>query len=490
MRSITICVVLLLNGCGSLMMMKPERQAGKDLEPPEKWKSIGTEHQGAVSLGWLQAFEDPDMERLVAEAIEYNRDLKVAAARLRAAKEGTVLGRAARLPSISVSGVGSRTGSRVRDETGLLQPWRAVKDYGLSLNLSWEIDLWGRLRNLEQAAVEDYATALADFRGARLSLAANTAKAWYNLIAAGQQVELAGQTRDSFRRNFRITERNYKAGDPAASPLDVQFGRNNVASAERGLISRRFARDEAKRSLELLLGRYPAALISEREELPKLRRDVPAGLPSELLMRRPDLVATAAALRASAERADVALKDFLPSIRLSAARSNGSDELYDVIAHPMSIVWNVAASIAQPVFQGGALTADVRRTLALNKAAIEAFAGVALQAFEEVESAMAREQSLAEQETFLETEVAQADLAETQASRDYAEGIVGILEILEAQRRAFNARNAMIALRNERLQNRIDLHLALGGDFEAVPPAPTKTARADLMEQSLSMSAR
>ena len=101
---------------------------------------------------------------------------------------------------------------------------------------------------------------------------------------------------------------------------------------------------------------------------------------------------------------------------------------------------------------------------------------------------MTREQSLAEQETFLETEVAQADLAETQASRDYAEGIVGILEILEAQRRAFNARNAMIALRNERLQNRIDLHLALGGDFEAVLTAPAETAGADSVEQSLTMN--
>lgn len=487
MRAITICVALLLPGCGSVLMTEPERQAGKDLEPPDTWTSTETGHEGVVALGWLQTFEDPEMERLVAEAIEYNRDLKAAAARLRVAKEGTIFGRAARLPSVSVSGSGSHSRSRVRDEDDVLQPWGRFEDYGLSLNLSWEVDLWGRLRNLHRATVDDYEAAEADFRGARLSLAANTARAWYNLIAAGEQVELARKTRDSFSRNYRITYRNYKAGDDTASALDVQFGRNNVASAERGLISRQLARDDAKRSLEILLGRYPAASLQDRVGLPELPRDVPTGLPSELLMRRPDLAAAAAALRASAERAEAAPKNLLPSIRLSGERSNASQKLGDVIMNPLSVAWSVAASIAQPVFEGGTLTAEARQALARNEAAIASFAGTALRAFAEVESAMAREQSLAEEETFLATEEAQAALAEKSALRDYTQGIVGILAILESQRRAFNARNAMISLRNERLQTRIDLHLALGGDFESVPPAPPEEPRVNPVEQSLFM---
>ena len=336
--------------------------------------------------------------------------------------------------------------------------------------VSWEVDLWGRLRNLHRASKEDFSAEGADFYGARLSLAGNVAKAWYNLIAARQQLVLAQQTRDSFDANYRITERNYRAGDATASPLSVQFARNNVASAERSVIARRLSRDESRRTLEILLGRYPAAAVEGRDDLPTLDSTVPAGLPADLLMRRPDLLAAAADLRASAERATASKKNLLPSIRLSGGASTVSDQLSELLSDPTSIAWNVAASISQPLFQGGRLMAQARISHALNEASVISFASAALRAFREVESAIDRERSLAAQEEFLEVELAQANLAETQASRDYSEGIVGILEILESQRRAFNARNSMISLRNQRIQNRIDLHLALGGDFELPPP--------------------
>ena len=474
MRYISVFLVLVLQGCAAFRMPKPERQAGNNLELPAMWENAGTGNEGRISTGWLKTFEDPEMEKLVSEALENNRDLRATEARLKAAKEGTVFGRGPRLPSITASGSGSVSGSRVRNDTGTLDPWSTSDDYGLALNLSWEIDLWGRLRNLHQAAIEDYIAPSADFRGARLSLAAITAKAWCNLIIAGQQVVLARDTRESFTRNERITYRSYLAGD--VSSLSVQFSRNNVASAERSLINRQLARDEAARTLESLLGRYPSALIQEREgedALPFLSLMVPAGLPSELLMRRPDLVAAAADFRASVGRADAARKDLLPSIRLTGRGSTASGELSNLIADPRSIAWNTAASIAQTVFQGGVPTAQARQALARNEAARQNFEAVALQAFRELESTLSRDHSLANQERFLAEEEKQADDAEQQAIREYSDGLVGILEILEAQRRAANARSSMISLRNQRLQNRIDLHLALGGDFETLPePLP------------------
>ena len=484
---VTACIMALLQGCGS---PEPKRQGSKDPELPQTWTNAVSANQGQVAFGWLAEFEDPQLEQLVTEALDRNRDLRIAAARLQAARESTIIAGAARLPQITASGSGSYSESRVTDETGDLQPFTNDKDSRLSLSASWEIDLWGRLANLRQAAIEDYEAELADYRGARLSLAANTVKAWYNLIAAHQQVELAFQTRDSFQRNYRITERNYKAGDPTASSLDVNFGRNQVASAERSLISRQLGRDEAKRSLELLLGRYPATAIAGHDELPTLDRAIPAGLPSELLMRRPDLVAAAADLRASAERASAAHKRLLPSIDLSAsgATTIPSLDLLNLIRDPSTITRAVAASVTQPVYRGGSLRAQARRALALNEAAIATFSSVALRAFREVESALATEHSLATQERFLEIELRQANLAETQASRDYSEGIVGILSVLEAQRRAFNARNSMIALRNGRIQNRIDLYLALGGDFETPLPPVAQGQRAESTRQRVSMN--
>ena len=481
----TLFVVSLLSSCG---LTKPGRQAPADLEIPEDWKAVGIGHQGVVpEMGWLQTFDDPEMERLVTEAVERNRDIRVAAIRLRAAKERTIFSRAARLPVISTSGSASHTEVRSDDGTGGLGPWRDFENYDLSLNLSWEVDLWGRLRNLDRAGQEDYIAEEADFRAARFSLAANTARAWCNLIAARRQVDLARQTRDIFLRNFRITERNYKAGDPAASALDVQFGRNQVASAERGLIARERARDEARRSLELLLGRYPAAEIEGRDDLPELASSVPAGIPSDLLMRRPDLVAAAADLRASAERADAARKNLLPAIRLSASGSTSSDELADLVSNPLSIAWNVAAALSQPIIEGGTLLAQARIALLQNEASIESFAAIALRAFREVESALAVDRFLAAEAIFLETELVQANLAETQSMRDYSEGLVGVLSLLEAQRRAFNARSSEILLSNERLQNRIDLHLALGGDFGALPPSELDDPAADPAEETASL---
>jgi multidrug efflux system outer membrane protein len=284
-------------------------------------------------------------------------------------------------------------------------------------------------------------------------------------------VQLAVKTRESFARNYRIIERNYKAGDDTASPLDVQYGRTNVASAERALINSRLGRDEAARPLEVLLGRYPKAELKARDELPAPDAKVPSGLPSELLWRRPDLVAAAADLRSSANRADAARKDLLPSISLTGRGTSTSAGLSEILIDPEYIVWNVAASLAQTVYAGGEPSARARQALAQNEAAVRNFAAVALEAFREVESALATERSLAEQVEFLDIELKQAALAETQASRDYSEGLVGILEILEAQRRAVDARNSMILLRNQRLQNRVDLHLALGGDFATLPPA-------------------
>ncbi|MDB4512487.1 TolC family protein, partial [bacterium] len=264
--------------------------------------------------GWLGEFGDARMTKLVNEALAHNFDLKATAARLRAAKEGTIIGRSARLPSLNASTSYRRSGTK---QTSI------AENYSLSLNASWEADLWGRLRNSELASRADYASTLADFRGARLSLVANTAKAWCNLVTAEQQLALAQKTLESYRQALPVVERRYKAN--TLRSVDVQFARNNVAGAERSLRVRKLNRDNAARSLELLLGRYPSASVASSNQLPNLSPNPPSGLPSELLERRPDLQAARADLYASAQRAEVARKNLLPSLRLTASASGGDD---------------------------------------------------------------------------------------------------------------------------------------------------------------------
>ena len=338
-----------------------------------------------------------------------------------------------------------------------------TESYGLNLAASWEPDLWGRLRDLTSAADADERAAIEDFRGARLSLAANAAKAYTNLISAGQQVADAQFTLESFEKNLRIIERNYKA--TGEGPLDIQFARTNVSSAQRTLEVRRLARQNVARTLEVLQGKYPSGGSRAKRELPSLPGSVPSGIPAGLIERRPDLAAARADIFASAKRADAARKRLLPDFSLTGSSGAAGARLSDLTSLDF-LVSSISARVDQVVFDGGALKAQARGALARNDRFVNEYAQLALEAFREVEATISADRSLALQEKFLNDEVRQAEQAEKQANRDYAEGVnPNILSVLEAQRRANNARSAIIRLRNQRLQNRFDLHLALGGDF-------------------------
>ena len=446
-------LILALTGCEALK--GPQAVSTSKIDAPAAFSEARTGQNAKISTGWLREFGDSRMTSLVNEALKHNLDLKAAGYRLKAAKEGTIIGGAARKPTVSASTGYRRSGG---------ENVSSSESYSLSLNASWEPDLWGRLRNIDLASRADYAASVADYRGARLSLAANTARAWCNLVTAERQLDLAERTVLSYEKALPVVERRYRAQTLRA--VDVQFARNNVANAERTLRSRKLNRDDAARSLEVLLGRYPSATIVSSSTLPTLRKDIPTGLPSGLLARRPDLQAARADLFASAQRAESSRKDLLPSLNLSGSLSNGESTIRRAF-DPNFLVYSVAASLAQTIYRGGALSAQTHAALERNRAEISDYASTALFAFREVESAIGADHSLREQETFLETEVEQSNRAEKRALNDITLGIDGasFLEYLEAQRRAESARAALISLRNLRLQNRIDLHLALGGDF-------------------------
>ena len=433
----------------------PKAVTSKNLDLPGAFSQAKSGQNAEISTGWIKEFRDSRMTKIVKDALAHNQGLKAAAYRLKAAREGTIIGRASRLPSLNAS-----TSYRKTDSLDV----SSNENYSISLNAVWEPDLWGRLRNLDYSARANYSASIADFRGARLSLAANTAKAWCNLVTSEQQLELAKTNVESFSQALIVVERRYKAN--TLRSVDVQFARNNVANSKRSLSVRQLGRDNAARNLEVLLGRYPAATINSSTDLPSLSESIPIGLPSKLLERRPDLEAARARLVASAQNAEAARKSLLPNLRLTGGSSNGSDTFRRAF-DPNFLVYSIASSLAQTVYQGGALSARARAALEQNRAAIEEYTRLALLAFREVESAVGTDRSLTEQERYLRQEVKQSQLAVKRALSDISLGIDGasFLEYLEAQRRAEAAGISLIRLKNQRLQNRIDLHLALGGDY-------------------------
>jgi NodT family efflux transporter outer membrane factor (OMF) lipoprotein len=448
------CTILVVSSCGLAHL--PRAQDRLNINTPSVWQAAGNQNNQKISQGWLQEFSDARLRETVRQAQEHNQDLQATAARLRAAKELTIQSRASLLPRLNAGGSGGFSDS----DSG------SSERYGLTIASSWEPDLWGRLRDLNRAVAADFDAAVAELRNARLSLAAATAKSYCNLISAQQQLVLAETTRDSFEKNLRIIERNYKAGVPNVRALDVQLGRSNVSAAQRSAKARELERDNSTRALEVLLGKYPSTTFQSGRDLPTLSRAIPLGMPAQLVERRPDLQASRARIVATALRASASRKNLLPNLSLLGSATLNQATVSRLL-NPSDLATSISANLTQALYAGGALESEVREAVARNQAAIHDYAQLALEAFLEVESAIAAESSLAAQENDLQKEVEQAALAERQAERDYSEGIDGvdILSVLESQRRANNARSALIRLKNERLQNRIDLHLALGGSF-------------------------
>jgi len=449
-----------LAGCASALPPSPVLP-----ETPAQWSALDTEISPAAlsDRGWLADFGDARLESLVAEAVTANHDLTAAAARLSAAREQARIAGAARLPEIDLGLSAARS---KRAPSGLsASSARAVTSYGLDASASWEIDVWGRIRAGSQATIRDFEAAHADWRGARLSLAAEVARDWFLLAETHAQEQLASRTVASFQRSLDVVEERYRAG--LSTALDMHLARENAATAESNLAMRRQVRDAAARALETLLGRYPLAGIAAAElSLPRLSRDIPAGIPSDLLGRRPDLVAGEKRFEAASARVSEARRVRLPSLKLTAAGGTASDTLRNLLDWDY-LVWSIVSDLTQPLFTGGRLSAELALAEARDREAIELYAQAILNAFREVESALAAETYLTEQEQALAKASAEAGEAADLALDSYGRGLADMVTLLEAQRRAFTAESTYLRTARERLDNRVNLYLALGGDFIA-----------------------
>jgi len=451
------------------------------VEVPTQWTAAGDSQAQSDDgeFSWWRQFDDRELDRLVVAALDNNRDLDAASARVDAAMAQAGIAGADLLPQIDVGANGAR---RNQNFIGFPIPGRdqevlsvTSSNFGASLNISWELDLWGRLRAQRDAASSRSQATLADYDGARLSLTGQVAKAWFAAVEAQQQLDLAVATLDSRRRSRQRIERRYRSGTRPA--LDLRFAISNEAAAQANLASRQRQLDLSVRQLQLLLSRYPDGFLSsivEGVELCEPPPEVPAGLPSELVARRPDLVATENRLAAAGLDVTQARANLYPRLSLTGSGGTLSAEVQDLLDDSFS-VWSLAANLLQPVFQGGRLRAGIDLSEARLREVGETYAQQILRAFGEVEAALAAETFLAERELALEEAAKQSTAAERLANDRYEYGLDGYLAVLEAQRNAFLAQSEWISARRQRLDNRVDLNLALGGN---IYPSQTATAAA------------
>jgi NodT family efflux transporter outer membrane factor (OMF) lipoprotein len=463
-----------LAGCVSAPERRPVDVA---FDVPPAWSGDGSGQPEPTDTAWWESFDDPHLGRLVDLALERNHDLRAAVARLdRAAADARIAG-ADLEPSV---GLGLDATRRRQNFIGFPIPGSGdgvpsstFESFGVSLDTIWEADLWGRVRAGARAAVAEMQASAADLRGARQSIAAQTAKVWFSILEARQQAALAEASVESFRLSAGQVRSRYESG--VRSALDLRLALSNLAGAEALLELRRRQLDLAVRQLEVLLGRYPSGALLETYsagDLPATPGPVPAGLPSELLARRPDLIAAERRLAAADQRYVAARRSLYPRLTLTAGGGTASDSMGDLLDGDFR-VWSLVAGLTQPLFQGGRLRAGVERADASSREALSLFAGRVLDAFAEVESALAAERYLAERELHVADAARQLVAARRLAEQRYHRGVGIYLVVLESQTRALTAESELLAVRRQRLDNRIDLHLALGGGFEeGVPAAP------------------
>lgn len=437
------------------------RVAKLEVEVPDDWSATAEASDDYVGDAWLADLDDPRLMGIIEEALAYNHDLKAAAARLDAALATTVANRADFWPSLGVSGTGNRT--RRSQASGVSQT-SFNESFGLTARLNWEIDLWGKVRNGYRAELADAEAAWADYQAAKLSLTARVAKAWYAAVEANEQFELEKRILEALTESSQIVEENFASG--IAGALDVRLIRANLASSKSSLEQRRRTKDATTRTLETLLGRYPKSEIEIATGFPEIPVGIEAGLPSDLLLRRPDVLAAERRLAAAEQRKFETSKARLPSFDLSLSRGTSASEVDGIFEFIENRIWSQSLTIAQTLFQGGRLRANYQRSKAQYEQSVETYAQTVLTAFREVEIALANQDSYAADYEALKVAAEESVEAEKLAWEEYSSGLTDITTVLDSIRRSITAQRSYIQVANQRIQSRIDLYLALGGGME------------------------
>lgn len=457
---------LILTACVTRNPGDAQLDAALTSQIPEHWTAARIRVPGESATGWLEDFDTDVLMNLAQEAVGQNYDLASSAARVRSSAARVRVVGADRLPQIDWDHDVSRS-QGLRGAS--FQSVRA-NNFGQGFDLAWEVDLWGRINNQRKSALRELDAADADYQSSRLSLAANVARTALSLVEAQLQEQISRKTLASLETNLEILDAKLEAGDADdRTALDISLSRADVAGAKSNIALNQREADGFRRTLETLLGRYPEGDIKALTDLPTVTRSVPAGLPTDLLLRRPDLIAAERRVDARLEDVAAARKALLPTIRITGSAGLSTTDEWAQIFDIRNLVWGIANNIAQPVFQGGRLRAEIDLSEAQREEIAADYAETALTAFREVETALAAERFLARQQAELETAVVEANRAEELSLSQYENAQIEIITLLESQRRAFNARSTLLNVRLLRLQNRIDLYLALGGDFDNEP---------------------
>lgn len=472
-RIATALSALLLAACSKPLQL-PVHQF--NVPAPKAWQGAETEPLAAGS-DWWDYLGDPGLDSAIQKALDCSQSIRAATARIEVAAQERLIVGASEWPEI---GVGANRVRQRQNFVGLPFPGLSDKvlkstysTAGLTFNIAWEADLWNRLSSQKLAADAGIAAREADRLAVRLSLSGQVAKAWFAAVEAHGQIEAARAVAQHLERVADWTRDHYRHG--TRSLVDVRVAESDIERAEAAVREHQRAHDLFVRQVEVLACEYPAGETVSAAGLPSLPLQVPAGLPSELVQRRPDLIAAGQALLGADARIVQAQAALRPSFALTTAAGTASNKLLDLV-NPNLQAWSYAFGFVQPLFNRGRLKANVRATEARSVEAAANYESLIWTAYLEVESALASEETLRSQQSSLRDSQGTTRHAIELAEQRYAAGMGDIFHILALQRSVLETESALLSLQRARIANRVDLHLALGGGFDDPPPVQTAQA--------------
>lgn len=466
-----VTALLVLAGC---VRMTPDyKDPDLGFSTPAAYQQSANKEDGTIAVQpvdrWWEAFDDPELNLMVDAVLANNWDIKQAAARVLESRYRYFQVRADLFPPLDIQGGYDRR----KTGGGRIDQGVIFDTYDIGVASTYELDLWGRLASASEAARNEILQAEENRRTVSQTIVAETVNLYLQIETLERRIQIADQSVEAFRRSLEFVKIRFDRG--LVSALDLRQARRILAGAEARIPQLEQDLGAAQQQLAVLLGRYPQTqpARTQPEGYFQEAEAVPPGLPSELLIRRPDIRAAVAQLKAFNEQIGVAKAQRFPSITLTGAYGYASSELDNLLQYDSNF-WNLSVQLFQPIFDAGRLKANQYAAEARYQEQAAVYAETVLTAFLEVEFALlAREKQLERRQRFLKF-LDEARATQRVAQNRYIRGLTNYLDVLDAQQTRFEAEDNLVLVELAVLTNRVDLYRSLGGGWAEPEPVTAK----------------
>lgn len=446
---------------------------------PSSWDLKLTDSSTVIG-DWWESFEDSLFNDVLSDFNKSSPDLKTISSRMNVAKQILKINKASRLPSFSLGMNGTSRkqnltafglsddffgggpDSSQSNDSGSGVTSFSSSNFGLNLTMQWELDVWGKLLNRARGASSEYQSAYYDLSFLSFSMRIQLAKLYFSTVESLEQYELSRETYNSVSELADMVSARYDKG--LRSSLDLRLTKSSVASSKAQMEIRKQAYLVLVRRLESMLGKYPSGKYVVNSELASKLPSIAIGIPSEILNRRPDIKSSLAKLQAASHKKSESISSLLPSFILTSSTGNSSNDLNDVLNEDYQI-WSQGLTVGLPLFQGGSIRANKNIAEENLNIAKQNLIKTIINAYSEVEQTLFAENSNDILLDAYENAAEQAEAAYKLSRERYDSGLVDLIAVMDSQQRWFLSRSQVLAAKKNKIDTRLNLLLAFGGNF-------------------------